>query len=152
MVTLLKTEDENKLYYKACPSEKCNKKLIEENGAYFCSNCKNSFENYKLKYLLSGVINDHTGSIWVSIFDVATNLLNEKPDDFIPKLLDKQNFENYAEHKFMESKYVMWNMRVNARKPDKEGYDKPRYTLDRLEGLNFVNESKKLITQIQSYL
>jgi len=152
MVTLIRTVDATKLYYKACPAEHCNKKVMEEGDAYFCPTCKKTYSTCKRKYLLSAVINDATGSVWVSLFDAGASLLHETPDDFIPKLLDTQNFEHYATHRFMAARFVPYNMRIVARKPDTLGYAKPRYSVDKLEPLDFVCESKKLIALIQAYL
>jgi len=141
----------NNLHYKSCPTEKCLKKVEDQgNNSYYCQKCQVTYPNFHYKYLISGVISDHTGSIWVNIFDVATTLFKIGPNDFIPLFLVDSNKE-YCEDVFKDSLYATYNMKVSARPPTTDGM-KPRYTLERVEKLDYIDESKKLITKINQYM
>ena len=47
--------------YKACPTEKCNKSVVDEgNGNYRCEKCAQSFNNFDWRYILRVAIADVT--------------------------------------------------------------------------------------------
>jgi len=157
MVSHIRDNEDNYLHYRSCPKDKCLKKVEPRSSGdeevYYCPKCKKEYPNFLYKYLISGVISDHTGSIWVNIFDEATKLFGVSPQDFIPRYKDKSTPSNqeYCEEVFMDSKYIMYNMKINAKKPEQDGY-KVRYSLDTVVPLNYAEESKKLIEEINKYL
>ena len=57
-LTVIKAD---KIMYKACPSEKCNKSVVDEgNGNYRCEKCAQSFNNFDWRYILRVAIADVT--------------------------------------------------------------------------------------------
>ena len=49
--TILHVKSEN-AYYKACPSDNCNKKVVDmENGTYRCEKCNMEFPEFKYRLL-----------------------------------------------------------------------------------------------------
>ncbi|KAJ8953979.1 hypothetical protein NQ314_007172 [Rhamnusium bicolor] len=68
MGTILLIRSENAIY-KACPTEECNKKVIDlENGMYRCEKCNREFPNFKYRLLASMNVGDWSGNQWVSMF------------------------------------------------------------------------------------
>jgi replication factor A1 len=58
--------------YPACSTAGCNKKVIEENpGAWWCEKCQATFPEPTYRYVLSVNVADHTGTVWLSLFDEA---------------------------------------------------------------------------------
>jgi replication factor A1 len=58
--------------YPACSTDGCNKKVIEENpGSWWCEKCQANFPEPKYRYVLSINVADHTGTLWLSLFDEA---------------------------------------------------------------------------------
>ncbi|KAL3286520.1 hypothetical protein HHI36_001025 [Cryptolaemus montrouzieri] len=59
----------NNLTYKACPTESCNKKIIDlENGMYRCEKCNREFPNFKYRLLARMNVADWSGNTWISMF------------------------------------------------------------------------------------
>ncbi|CAK9822669.1 Replication protein A 70 kDa DNA-binding subunit [Anthophora retusa] len=59
---------ENSLY-KACPTESCKKKLIDQsNDMYRCEKCDKEFPNYKYRLLASLSLADWTDNQWATAF------------------------------------------------------------------------------------
>lgn len=53
VATVLLVRSEN-CVYKACPSEECNKKVVDmENGMYRCEKCNRDYPNFKYRLLAS---------------------------------------------------------------------------------------------------
>ncbi|KAK9871429.1 hypothetical protein WA026_012805 [Henosepilachna vigintioctopunctata] len=68
MATILLMRSEN-LTYKACPTESCNKKVIDlENGMFRCEKCNREYPNFKYRLLSSINMADWSGNTWVSTF------------------------------------------------------------------------------------
>lgn len=65
-IVLMKTEN---CLYKACPSDQCNKKVVDmENGMYRCEKCNREYPNFKYRLLLSMNLGDWSGNQWVNTF------------------------------------------------------------------------------------
>jgi len=69
-VSHIKTESPN-LYYAACPTEKCKRKVVDNDGIFNCNHCVRNFNDPIYRYTLNIKLSDHTGSIWVSAFDAV---------------------------------------------------------------------------------
>lgn len=78
--------------YPACPTDKCNKKLVMEGEEWRCEKCDRSYEAPEYRsvsspvpadrsaddersYMLSLSVGDHTGQIWLSSFNDVGQLL-----------------------------------------------------------------------------
>lgn len=49
---LAEIEEGANLYYLACPNEKCNKKVVEEDGGFRCESCSRHYENVRIVILI----------------------------------------------------------------------------------------------------
>ncbi|XP_041348869.1 replication protein A 70 kDa DNA-binding subunit-like [Gigantopelta aegis] len=69
--------------YKACPTEQCNKKLVDQgNGLFRCEKCNREFPNYKWRMILSANLADFADNQWVTCFqESAETLLGHKADE-----------------------------------------------------------------------
>ncbi|XP_060067506.1 replication protein A 70 kDa DNA-binding subunit-like [Ylistrum balloti] len=62
--------------YKACPTESCNKKLIDQgNGMFRCEKCSREFPNFKWRMILSANLADFSDNQWVTCFQESAELL-----------------------------------------------------------------------------
>lgn len=66
---------EDSLFYSSCPTDGCNKKVVEEEGGYRCEKCNETYENCNYKYISSFSVSDSTGHFWVTAFDEAATQL-----------------------------------------------------------------------------
>ncbi|XP_074529240.1 replication protein A 70 kDa DNA-binding subunit-like isoform X2 [Halichoeres trimaculatus] len=75
VATVVYTRKENCLY-QACPSENCNKKVIDQqNGFYRCDKCNKEFPNFKYRFLLSANLADFGDNQWVTCFQETAEVL-----------------------------------------------------------------------------
>ncbi|XP_071532708.1 replication protein A 70 kDa DNA-binding subunit isoform X2 [Panulirus ornatus] len=59
---------ENSLY-PACPSDSCNKKVIDmNNGLYRCEKCNREYDTFNWRLMLSANIADFTDNLWITAF------------------------------------------------------------------------------------
>ena len=71
--------------YRACPSESCRRKVVEEptnSGEYKCSKCDKKFPNFTWRYSIQAAIADFSDFHWVTIFEEsASAILGMSADD-----------------------------------------------------------------------
>lgn len=78
-------------WYPACPTENCNKKVMDMGHDWRCEKCDASFPspqyrylNANIRYILSFSVSDHTGQMWLQAFnDTAELILGHKADDMV---------------------------------------------------------------------
>jgi len=74
-ITFIKSDTGN-ISYMACPTEGCNKKVIEEGPSqYRCERCQKVFDHCDHRYVMTVQISDSTGAQWISAFNDAGALL-----------------------------------------------------------------------------
>ncbi|XP_029834399.3 replication protein A 70 kDa DNA-binding subunit [Ixodes scapularis] len=62
--------------YKACPAEKCNKKLVNlENGLYRCEKCNEQTSEFKWRLIVSAHLCDFSAGQWVTCFGAEAEQL-----------------------------------------------------------------------------
>lgn len=59
-------KNDDRIFYPACKSENCRRKVIEEGGAYRCEHCNKTFMDYNPTFMITAVISDFTESINVN--------------------------------------------------------------------------------------
>ncbi len=130
----------DKIAYKACPSDTCNKKL-EERGEddYFCPRCQRRGINFAYRYMLRGTIADCTDYTWMTAFDeAATEILGRRADEMM--LLQADDLAEFN-RVLKQVQFQRYHLRVGVRK---ETYN------DR-QSLKFTINSVKKITPSASY-
>lgn len=73
------------LSYPACPSDQCNKKVVETGEGWKCEKCDRSYSSPEYRYIMSMSVSDYSGQAWlqgfndvgVSVFGMPANELNE---------------------------------------------------------------------------
>ncbi|XP_063933317.1 replication protein A 70 kDa DNA-binding subunit-like [Zophobas morio] len=96
-ITLAKKD---RVLYKACPRDGCNKKLNEHNGQYYCEKCQETFDQCINRLMLQVCIVDASGKTWAVAFsDLAAHLLEATPDE-MDELLE--NDESAYNHNFQQ--------------------------------------------------
>lgn len=104
--TVVMLRKENCMYM-ACPTEECNKKVIDmNNGLYRCEKCNREFTEFKWRLLLSISLADFTENQWVTCFQEAAEAilgvtaqelgsLKETDEDKFNEVLAEANFKSY---------------------------------------------------------
>lgn len=114
--------------YPACSKPGCNKKVIEENeNEWSCESCGGKWPEPTYRYVLQVNVADHTGTLWLSCFDEAGQLIVGKSanDAMKVKLEDEANETQNLSSIMLDATCRTYNFRVRARM---ETYkDEPRY-------------------------
>lgn len=104
--------------YPACSTQGCNKKVIEEEpGQWRCEKCQVSFPQPNYRYVLSINVADHTGSLWLSLFDEAGEaVMGMSANDFMKiKLDDEENGSINHSNILQEATCKTYNFRTRAK-------------------------------------
>lgn len=142
---------EDNLFYDSCLSENCNKKVnLEDNGRYRCDKCNLSFDNCNQRYIVSANLCDFTGQIWASIFNesaislfgYSANELKELKEENSPQIQSAVRGSYFSEYGFkIKSRHEFYN-----------NEPKTKYTVLSLDKVNYLEESKKLIDDLEKRL
>ncbi|KAJ3127422.1 Replication factor A protein 1 [Physocladia obscura] len=60
---------QEKMFYPACQSPNCQKKVTEDNSGWRCESCKKSFPTPKYRYIFNAKVLDWSGEQWISFFN-----------------------------------------------------------------------------------
>lgn len=140
------TRNDAPIYYPSCP--KCTKKVIE-GAEYHCESCgwQGSACNYR--YVLSMIIEDASGSSWVSAFnDQAAQILGKPANEL--KALKDESLQQY-EQVIANAERQRYVMRVRAKLDSWQGVERVKIQALKLDRINFVDEMKLLLSDISKY-
>ncbi len=88
------------LWYTACPSDGCNKKVVYESGGWRCEKCDRSYDNPQHRYVMTANVCDHTGQMWVSGFNDVGEAIIGKSANELAEL--RENGEDKAVEAFVK--------------------------------------------------
>jgi hypothetical protein len=63
------------VWYTACPTPECNRKVSPAGDMWFCEKCNQNFPTVNYRYMLNLQCQDHTGQQWVTAFDKAAETI-----------------------------------------------------------------------------
>lgn len=106
--------------YPACSNtaQNCNKKVIEDNpGEWWCEKCQMRFPEPQWRYVLSVNVADHTGTLWLSCFDEAGQLIVGMPANNLMKMKDDDDDNNTANfmNAMQDATCKTFNFRIRAK-------------------------------------
>ncbi|KDQ61103.1 hypothetical protein JAAARDRAFT_124049 [Jaapia argillacea MUCL 33604] len=128
--------------YPACPTEGCNKKVIDMNGSWRCEKCDKSFPRPEHRYMVSMAVADHTAQAWFQGFnDVGLAVFNMPANDLVEiKERDEAAF-NVIMHKAICQTY---NFSCRARQETFNDTTRVRYGINRILPMNYEEEGNIL--------
>ena len=113
--TIIYIKQDNPVSYPACLSEGCNKKVVETDpGQWRCERCDKTHPKPEYRYILSVNVSDHTGQMWVNLFDdvgqmvmgMSANQLND---------LKENGDEKAAGEIFQDAICTTWTFKCRAK-------------------------------------
>ncbi|KAI5150008.1 replication factor A1 [Enteropsectra breve] len=126
---------EDALYYEACLSENCNKKVtMQEDGLYRCDRCNYTYDSCKYRFMFNLLVGDCTDQVWVTIFDEAGKTLFGITAEELKNLQEKDSHEAQNKVKSAISKEV--RVKVRSKEDTYNGETRMRYSC--LEANNIV--------------
>uniref|UniRef100_A0A8D8Y0C4 Replication protein A subunit n=1 Tax=Cacopsylla melanoneura TaxID=428564 RepID=A0A8D8Y0C4_9HEMI len=129
--------------YKACPSQDCNKKVIDQNnGMYRCEKCAKEYNTFNYRLILPVMIGDWTNSVWVTLFQTeAESILGVTAQD-----VGESTEDHPALKKSLFSQYVF---RLRAKMEHYNDEKKLKITCAGIKKVDHLDLSKKFIAQIK---
>lgn len=148
--TIMFIKDES-LYYEACPSDGCNKKVsMESNGTYRCERCNYTYPNCNYRYMFSMHIGDMTGQIWASIFNESGNRLFGMPAEELKNMSTESPQEVHSLVKDLISKEFVFSLR--GRDDEYNGELRRKFTVNDASPVDFVTETRRMLDAIEKCL
>lgn len=137
--------------YTACPSEGCNKKVLEDGpNMYRCERCQKVFERCEYRYILSLQVSDESGQTWLNVFnETGVSLLGMPAEELHRlKLDDEEDFKKVFERASLQT--YLFKLRVKQEYYN--GEMKIRNTVITALPCNYAEESKRLADKIDQVL
>ncbi|RKP31947.1 replication factor-a protein [Metschnikowia bicuspidata] len=149
------------LAYPACSNEvnttgrgpsPCNRKVIQEgDGSWRCERCNLTYPEPHYRYILNASIVDHTGQIWVTLFDDdATKLFGMSAGELLQlkEMPDDSAFTKIINSGLMKE----FSFRLSAKQDSYNGTVRTRYQVSSINSLDYAVECHALAKELQKVL
>lgn len=134
--------------YPACPAADCNKKVFDQGGSWRCEKCNKEYDAPQYRYIITIAVGDHTGQLWLNVFDDVGKLIMHKTADELNDL--QENDENAFMNCMAEACYMPYIFQCRAKQDNFKGEMRVRYTVMSINQMDWKEESKRLINFIES--
>jgi replication factor A1 len=142
--------NDEKIYYPACQSDNCRRKVIEDSTGYKCEHCGKTFISFQPTYMISARISDFTESIYVNFArEHGAALMGMKAEEF------KEFKENHSEQEvqnFFDSLLLKpFNIMVKGKYEMFNNEYRMRYFAVKVFPHNVQAENKALLKRLEMY-
>ncbi|KAL5596839.1 hypothetical protein BROUX41_006477 [Berkeleyomyces rouxiae] len=134
--------------YPACPTERCNKKVIMDGDGWRCEKCNLTHERPSYRYIMSVNVCDHTGQLWLSCFDEVGRAIMGMPGDELMALREEHGDAGSAPA-FENAVCRTYNFRIRAKMDTYQDQQRMRYQAMSAVPLDFKTEGQKLADMIK---
>lgn len=149
--TTMKLNPEKTMWYDACPSENCNKKVILEGAnSWRCEKCQRTFPYCDRRYIFTMPVQDHTGTAWFQCFnEIGAQVLGHTAEELHQM---KENGNQEALDAVLgEAAGKSFVFRVRAKAEFYNDETRVRTSVMSCEPLDFVKEIQYLASVIEKY-
>lgn len=145
--TIVLMKKENSLYT-ACPTESCNKKVIDmNNGMYRCEKCNREFDTFSWRLLLQANVADFTDNQWVTVFqDQAETLLGVTAQEL--GSMRENNPEGY-QNVFTAAAFQSYNFKFRVKMETYNDESRLKCTVVACTPLDPKEYNRRLISEIK---
>ncbi|XP_068126178.1 replication protein A 70 kDa DNA-binding subunit [Hyperolius riggenbachi] len=134
--------------YQACPSQDCNKKVIDEqNGLFRCEKCNKEFPNFKYRLILSANIADFGENQWITCFQEAAEAILGQNAAYLGELKDKN--EQAFEEVFQNANFRSYTFRIRVKMETYNDESRIKATAMDVKPVDHKEYSKRLIMNIR---
>lgn len=150
-VMQVKHDENAPLYYTACPTPNCYKKVTQnERNMWYCIKCNKEYDHNDARYILSLLLADSTGSAWVNAFNAEgqqligydandIRILRERGDPNLHLIFDEVLFGRYTFK--MKAQEEMYNEEM-----------KFRCTIVGVQPFDYATDSRRLVDKIREFV
>ncbi|KAF9216407.1 Replication factor A protein 1 [Podila verticillata] len=137
---------ETTFHYPACPTKGCNKKVTEDmNQQWRCEKCNQSFPEPDYRYVMRANIGDQSGTAWVQAFNEAGEVITGK------KAYDLVTRPGEVKPTFDQANFKSYIFRCRAKQEVFNDEAKIRYAIIDITPVNWVEESKLLLSKLKEF-
>lgn len=138
------------LWYTACPEETNNKKVIlQPDGSYFCEATGMTYSDCQHRYILNAEIADHTGSLWITIFNEDGEKLLGQTANELNQI--KSSNEELFEQILLEATFEEYLFKIRVKQDVYNDEAKIRHTLVTASKINYEVENKELAEYLTQF-
>uniref|UniRef100_A0A7N5P418 Replication protein A subunit n=1 Tax=Ailuropoda melanoleuca TaxID=9646 RepID=A0A7N5P418_AILME len=134
--------------YQACPTQDCNKKVIDQqNGLYRCEKCDSEFPNFKYRMILSVNIADFQENQWVTCFQESAEAIIGQSTSYLGELKDKN--EQAFEEIFQNANFRSFTFRIRVKLETYNDESRIKATVMDVKPVDYREYGRRLIMNIR---
>ncbi|XP_020136421.2 replication protein A 70 kDa DNA-binding subunit [Microcebus murinus] len=134
--------------YQACPTQDCNKKVIDQqNGLYRCEKCDSEFPNFKYRMILSVNIADFQENQWVTCFQESAEAILGQNAAYLGELKDKN--EQAFEEVFQNANFRSFTFRIRVKLENYNDESRIKATVLDVKPVDYREYGRRLIANIR---
>ncbi|KAK4058715.1 Replication factor A protein 1 [Microbotryomycetes sp. JL221] len=140
-ISFIKTDN---LSYPACPTDKCNKKVVmQDDASWRCERCEKVYQEPEYRYILSLTASDFTGQLWLSGFnDLGVQLLGKTANEMHALKENDSATHDAVLHGAIGQTY---NFNIRAKADNYRDETRVRYHIQKAAPVNFVEAAKDML-------
>ncbi|XP_042880445.1 replication protein A 70 kDa DNA-binding subunit-like isoform X2 [Penaeus japonicus] len=134
--------------YSACPSDGCNKKVVDmNNGLYRCEKCNREYDSFNWRLMLSANLADISDNQWVTVFqDQAEMLLGTTSSELgFMRENNPDNFQNI----FTDSAFKNFSFKLRVKMETYNDESRLKTTVVACSPLEPKEYNRRLISEIK---
>lgn len=134
--------------YQACPTQDCNKKVIDQqNGLYRCEKCDSEFPNFKYRMILSVNIADFQENQWVTCFQESAEAILGQNTAYLGELKEKN--EQAFEEVFQNANFRSFTFRIRVKLETYNDESRIKATVMDVKPVDYREHARRLIMNIR---
>ncbi|XP_048221409.1 replication protein A 70 kDa DNA-binding subunit [Perognathus longimembris pacificus] len=147
VATVIYLRKENCMY-QACPSQDCNKKVIDQqNGLYRCEKCDREFPNFKYRMILSANIADFQENQWVTCFQESAEAILGQNTAYLGELKEKN--EQAFDEVFQNANFRTFTFRIRVKLETYNDESRIKATVMDVKPMDYREYGRRLVTLIR---
>uniref|UniRef100_G3TEZ6 Replication protein A subunit n=1 Tax=Loxodonta africana TaxID=9785 RepID=G3TEZ6_LOXAF len=134
--------------YQACPTQDCNKKVIDQqNGLYRCEKCDSEFPNFKYRMILAANIADFLENQWVTCFQESAEAILGQSAAYLGELKEKN--EQAFEEVFQNASFRSFTFRIRIKLETYNDESRIKASVVDVKPVDYREYGRRLIVSIR---
>lgn len=137
--------------YPACQTPDCNKKVIESGDEWVCDKCNKAMDKPMYRYILSLNVGDATGSVWLTAFNEAAELIMGMSADDLTEIQTNQGDTEFAAA-IQQATGKQYSFRCRSKQEIYNEESKARHQILSAQVLDYPKDIDELTKDLDQYL
>ncbi|KAJ8507485.1 hypothetical protein ONZ45_g10141 [Pleurotus djamor] len=162
--TIMHIKSDN-ISYPACPTQDCNKKVVQEGDSWRCEKCDKTFPRPEHRYIISMAVADWSGQAWLQGFnDVGVTIFGMPANDLVEKKVGaslqhsdfpfssplKERSESEYNAVMQKATCQTYNYACRAKQDTWNDTTRVRYGITKISHLDYKEEIASLVGLLRS--